>query len=48
MTIRQGSSKIISLCRDIVISKLMTEQYGRKIAENIAMLGTIDWQGGES
>ena len=32
---RQGSSKIISLYRGIVISKLSMQQYGRKIAENI-------------
>lgn len=34
-TICQGSSKIISLYREIVKSKLPISQYGSKITENI-------------
>ena len=33
ITIRQGSSKIISLYRGIVISKLPIQRYGRKITD---------------
>ena len=47
ITIRQGSSKIISLYRGIVISKILVQRHGRKLAENIVISGAIDWQGRE-